>query len=156
MNSRIEMQQGHVSGRAHVVSKRLRANDSRTTGRGRSATRVRRLARERGDPLAELIRVQCDLAQTTSADSRIETLHARERELLAEHDSLWLKPIRDLGFDGQFNRGFVDVSITGAISFLERSDALFAMPWVLHVDLKDSAIEPDDLIRLSGSPAFFA
>lgn len=109
---------------------------------------------ERGDPLAELIRVQCDLAQSKLGDARIERLREREHELLAEHDSSWLKPIRDLGFDGRFSRGLVDVAITGAKLFLDRSDALFAMPWVLHVDLKDSAIEPDDLIRLSGSPAF--
>jgi hypothetical protein len=45
-----------------------------------------------GDPLAELIRVQCALARGgLTADERV-TLHGREHALLAAHEDAWLGP----------------------------------------------------------------
>jgi uncharacterized protein (TIGR02996 family) len=47
---------------------------------------------ERGDPLAEFIRVQCELEPIRDdyRDPRTERLHRREEELLREHRAAWL------------------------------------------------------------------
>lgn len=109
---------------------------------------------ERGDPLAELIRVQCDLARSKPHDPRTYSLKSREQELLIEHDSIWMKPIREMGFTGRFSRGLLDVSIGGAQTFLDCAERLFAMPWVLYVDLRDAAVDSEHLARVADSPAF--
>src|SRR5437764_13946726 len=69
---------------------------------------------ERGDPRAEFIRVQCQLAKLPEGDARREELEARERALLKAHKKEWLGPLNRLVKDrrGQpgyrFCRGFVE------------------------------------------------
>lgn len=109
---------------------------------------------ERGDPLAELIRVQCDLAQAKPSDPRSQPLRLRERELLEDHDDKWLGPIREMGLSGRFHRGLLEVAITGAQRLFECAEQLFSLPWVLHIELRDPAIDSDSLTRLAGSPYF--
>src|SRR5437764_14382885 len=45
---------------------------------------------ERGDPRAELVRVQCELATLPFGDHRAWGLRLRQQELLAEHGTSWL------------------------------------------------------------------
>jgi uncharacterized protein (TIGR02996 family) len=47
---------------------------------------------EQGDPRAEFIRVQCELARTAPSDPRWNELADREHELLGKHGRLWLEP----------------------------------------------------------------
>lgn len=64
---------------------------------------------EHGDPRAELIRVQCELAKLGSRDRRRIELEGREQDLLAMHRSKWFSPLYQLGisvFD--YHRGFVE------------------------------------------------
>jgi uncharacterized protein (TIGR02996 family) len=65
---------------------------------------------ERGDPRAEFIRVQCELARAPDRAERWD-LRQRERELLAEHATAWRSA--DLGPENakvpcRFRRGFVE------------------------------------------------
>jgi uncharacterized protein (TIGR02996 family) len=108
---------------------------------------------ERGDPLAELIRVQCSLARLEIGHSRCQALRNRERQLLADHQAAWLGPINRLGFTGNFRRGLLDVDVTGTRQLLA-SGQLFELPLVLHVNLSDGAVEVDDLALLSRTPHF--
>ncbi len=109
---------------------------------------------EQGDPHAELIRLQCELAGQPSDAARREALKARERELVEAHEADWLKPIRDLGLQGRFRRGFLEVAISGVRLFLETADRLFAHPWVLHVHLRDGLADLEDIAELAVSPHF--
>jgi uncharacterized protein (TIGR02996 family) len=108
---------------------------------------------EQGDPHAELIRLQCELASQPE-ERRCESLKARERELVEAHDADWLKPIRDLGLQGRFRRGFLEVAISGVRLFLDTADRLFAHPWVLHVHLRDGLADLEDIAELAASPHF--
>jgi uncharacterized protein (TIGR02996 family) len=108
---------------------------------------------ERGDPLAELIRIQCTLAGLRETDPRGDSLRLRERELLVQHGTTWLGPIRELGLAARLRRGFVELSVTGTKQLLA-AERLFSCPWVLHVSLRDGAVEMDDLAQLAQSPHF--
>ena len=69
---------------------------------------------ERGDPLGEFIRVQCERAHAESGENMpdAESLLMRERELLESHRGEWLGSLADLVAQGSlsthFRRGFVD------------------------------------------------
>lgn len=108
---------------------------------------------ERGDPLAELIRVQCSVTRLEIGHPRWESLRNRERQLLADHQALWLEPIQRQGFTGNFRRGMLDVNVTGTKQLLACGQ-LFELPWVLHVNLSDGAVEVDDLALLSRMPCY--
>src|SRR5437588_3706822 len=67
---------------------------------------------ERGDPRAEFIRVQCELARLPDDDERRWELEGREDELLNRYSGAWQNA--DLGEDGarlraEFHRGFVEM-----------------------------------------------
>src|SRR5262245_193736 len=106
---------------------------------------------ERGDPLAELIRVQCSLARLEVGQPRWESLRNRERQLLADHQPRWLEPIRRAGVAGRVRRGLPDINVTGTEQ-LVAGGHLFELPWVLHVNLSDGAAEVDDLALLARTP----
>jgi uncharacterized protein (TIGR02996 family) len=108
---------------------------------------------EQGDPQAELIRLQVELAGQCEPDRR-EMLKAREREMLADLDAEWLEPVRDLGLQGRFRRGFLEVTVSGVRLFLESAKRLFTCPWVLHAHLHDGVADLEDIAELAASPYF--
>src|SRR5262245_44528762 len=107
---------------------------------------------ERGDPHGELVRLQCESAKLPEGAARREVLKTRERELTTKFDALWLQPVRDLGLRGRFRRGFLEVTVSGVRLFLETADRLFALPWVLHVHLRDGKADLEDIAELAASP----
>ncbi len=108
---------------------------------------------ERGDPHAELIRVQCELASGVEATRR-EALKAREQELLESFDAEWLHPIRDLKLHARFRRGFLEVTVCGVRLFLQVAQRLLARPSVLHIHLRDGVADLEDIAELAASPHF--
>ncbi len=82
---------------------------------------------ERGDPRAEFIRVQCALARREGPSRLRAEWKERERVLLAEHRTQWLKPLRGLGNRLHFHRGFVDRMNVTAETFLGRGEVLFRL-----------------------------
>ena len=107
---------------------------------------------ERGEAHAELIRVQCEMAPLAADDPRRGPLLERERDMLRERDDEWLAPVRAMGLTARFRRGFLEVMVTGIRTLLETGERLFALPWVLHVHLRDAAADVDDVAELAASP----
>jgi uncharacterized protein (TIGR02996 family) len=106
---------------------------------------------ERGDPLAELIRLQIEIEGVGGVHQQLE---ARVQELLECHRETWFEPIQSLGLSGCFRRGLMEVSITGVSLFLDLAPALFQMPHVLAIRLSDAAVQPSTLIEFAMSPHF--
>src|SRR5213082_3411492 len=71
---------------------------------------------EKGDPLGELIAVQCALARHDATDEDVgdvPRLRVRERALLAAHGKAWTSAAGLADWQGRFQRGFIaDVSYT--------------------------------------------
>lgn len=109
---------------------------------------------ERGDPHAELIRLQCTHWRQSIDDPIRQAHRLREIELITTHDADWLEPIRDLGLVARFRHGFLEVNVSGVRTFLEKAERLFRQPWVLHVHLRDSRADLDDIAELAASPHF--
>jgi uncharacterized protein (TIGR02996 family) len=109
---------------------------------------------EQGDPLGELIRVQCQLAMLNDGDPRREPLGRREGQLMVQNCALWHGPVQELGLVGRFQRGLLEITVTGARTLLDVAERLFAMPSVLHVNLRDGALDRDTLRALARSPVF--
>lgn len=107
---------------------------------------------EHGEPHAELIRLQCHLARLSADDPQRESLQERVEELILEYDSRWLQPVRDLGLSARFRRGFLEVKVSGVRTFLETSNRLFSMPWILHAHLQDAGADVEDIAELAASP----
>jgi uncharacterized protein (TIGR02996 family) len=63
---------------------------------------------DRGDPRAEFIRVQIELARMSTADPRREKLQKREQVLLKKHEEEWAAPLRGVVWGWAFGRGFID------------------------------------------------
>src|SRR5579884_1109764 len=62
---------------------------------------------------AEFIRVQIERVMRPNGDRRRPELERRETELLARHESAWVKPIRDWVVSWTFQRGFIaEVTVT--------------------------------------------
>lgn len=95
---------------------------------------------ERGDPRGEFVRVQCELTKLPKKDKRRTSLKQREKQLLKDHESAWLGPLRevlenehsaltkymrDAGEDSptalpwEFRRGFLRIKINDS-SFLSK------------------------------------
>jgi uncharacterized protein (TIGR02996 family) len=94
---------------------------------------------ERGDPRAEFIRIQCELARLPDDDERRTDLEATEARLLAEHAKGWAGPIRRWARHWSFRRGFVEGIKIRTGAFLVRADELFAAAPIRHVQLVHSA-----------------
>jgi uncharacterized protein (TIGR02996 family) len=106
---------------------------------------------EQGDPLAEMVRVQCELARLDDGHPRRIPLKIREDELRTTYESSWIGPVKELGLDGKFSRGLLEVSITGAQTLLDVGQRLFALPWVTYVKLSDGALDHGTLRALARS-----
>jgi uncharacterized protein (TIGR02996 family) len=64
---------------------------------------------DHGDPpRAEFIRLQCELAHIPEDDERRPEREARERELLARHETVWTGPLPGWVAHWEFRRGLVD------------------------------------------------
>ena len=109
---------------------------------------------EQSDPLAELIRLQCQSAVLRDNDPRREPLDRRQQQMLEQFGMLWLGPVHELGLVGRFRRGLLEVTVTGARTLLDVADRLFALPSVLHVNLRDGALDRDTMRALAKSPIF--
>lgn len=92
---------------------------------------------ERGDPRAEFIRVQCQLAEGGADDERRPALLHREAQLLAEHGAKWSAPLSALATRWLFRRGFVHHATLPARVFLDRGTELFAAAPLRRVRLTD-------------------
>jgi uncharacterized protein (TIGR02996 family) len=91
---------------------------------------------EQGDPRAEFIRVQCELARPGLERRRRAELASRERALRQRYEQEWLGPLRQLGIPAWFHRGLVEEVFLSAPRFLEEAEALFrAAPLVRSVRL---------------------
>src|SRR5262245_51105112 len=88
---------------------------------------------EQGNPRGEFIRVQCALARLPTDDPRRAELEAREATLLAAHRDAWLAPVREIGTEWEFRRGFVEQLTISAPSVLANAEALFALAPVRHM-----------------------
>lgn len=103
---------------------------------------------ERGNPRAEFIRIQCELAGKPVDLSRLPLVQ-RERELLVEHGNAW-KAALPCGIRNEpFTRGFVERAAMPAEAFLERVDQLFAATPLRHVALRTFS-RPYQMEKLAG------
>jgi ATP-dependent DNA helicase RecQ len=112
---------------------------------------------EHGDPRGEFIRVQCRLAEMPAGDRQRRPLEERVRELLKEHEAVWVRPFRALVTAWEFHRGFVEWARLPAEEFLRGGGELFRFEPVrcLHVhgmsDLNVSLVLASwHLMRLTG------
>jgi uncharacterized protein (TIGR02996 family) len=122
---------------------------------------------EQGDPLGEFIQIQCALGRALIGaggkyasrtgrklpfESRKE-LEARERELLKEHERVWLAPVRAHIREWQTRRGFLDHVVADVRAFLDGLDALCKVP-LSSVQLTGFKPEAaDDLLRARRHPS---
>ncbi len=109
---------------------------------------------ERGDPRAELIRVQCELARRS--DSPRSQLETRSAQLLRRHRRNWCQPLRQLlglwhGYQPMpFYRGFVsELSFFGS-KFLGVAAELFRIVPLRHVRFLTT---PRQIRELVGCPS---
>src|SRR5215469_11329163 len=82
---------------------------------------------ERGDPRGDFIRVQCQLARTTTDDPAKQALLRREYELLAEWEAVWARALIGRVRRWQFRRGFVEQVKLTCRQFLAEADTLFRL-----------------------------
>jgi uncharacterized protein (TIGR02996 family) len=90
---------------------------------------------ERGDPRAEFIRVQCELAKMSPKHPQRRQLQERERALLYKYERTWLAPVRPLLRWHRFRRGFLDEVQLGAEVFFLNAEVVFSVAPVTHVHL---------------------
>jgi uncharacterized protein (TIGR02996 family) len=101
-------------------------------------------------PQAELIRVQCALAQPTlTSNTRVE-LEQRERYLLDKYESKWAKPLLDKVTGWEFRRGVIDSVSVDAKRFLLLGPELFNLAPIRRVRLLDLQVHIKQVVR---SPA---
>lgn len=94
---------------------------------------------ERGDPLADLIRVQCELEFERDVENAAE-LQEKESELLAQYKEEWLLPLESLGFrDIQIRRGLVEEARIEASHFIAHADKIVQrLPPTCRLNLRKS------------------
>src|SRR5579862_3434909 len=110
---------------------------------------------ERGDLRGRFIRLQIELAQLPSQDSRRAELKDQIKDLLAEHEESWVGPVRQWCSRWHFRRGLLEhVEIT-AQSFLTHAEELFRWsPCVQRVTLwgKGEGIDNVRMRELASCP----
>jgi uncharacterized protein (TIGR02996 family) len=86
---------------------------------------------EQGDPLAEFIRLQCQLEPIRDryGDPQAEELRRREEEMLEQQRDVWLGPLKQLAsqpylFQPTFRRGLVEGVWVHTEAFLDHADDL--------------------------------
>lgn len=93
---------------------------------------------EQGDPLAELIRVQCELAELPiDSDARAE-LKRREKDLVEEYRAQWIEPLERLNVRGvEIRRGLIEGVRLDAEAFIEGAGELVShLPAMCAVNLR--------------------
>ncbi len=100
---------------------------------------------EQGDPRAEFIRVQCELAQLTDDAPRWAGLKARETELLERHGQAWQAPLRRLVRGASFRCGFVEEVTMEAAVFLQRAENLYRLAPVRYLRVIDGGRRINEL-----------
>jgi uncharacterized protein (TIGR02996 family) len=109
-----------------------------------------------GEARAELIRVQCRLADATLRRELRNRLSWREHQLLRRHTPEWVRPLRGLGKEHVFHRGFVGEVRMGELAFLTTAERLFRRAPVQHLHLECSLASLRDrartVPRLAGCP----
>lgn len=63
---------------------------------------------QRGEPLGEFIRIQCQLSQLGPDSSEVAELRKREGQLLDEYERLWCDPLPRMTTGWHWDRGFVN------------------------------------------------
>src|SRR5262249_2038113 len=90
---------------------------------------------EHGDPRGELIRVQCTAAPLPDGPERRD-LEARAEQLLAQHGSKWVGPIRRMDVRAvRFRRGWVEALTVSTHKLLRHADELFRTTLIRHLAL---------------------
>jgi uncharacterized protein (TIGR02996 family) len=105
---------------------------------------------ENGNPLAELIRVQCELAEMdVEADGRA-ALRQRERELLADYEQRFVQPLRKFAPHGiEIRRGFIEELRIDAQTFIEHaSEIVELLPALCSLNLRKARKSLDELVHL--------
>jgi uncharacterized protein (TIGR02996 family) len=90
---------------------------------------------ERGDPLGEFIRIQCQLARLPVNHVSVLQLEKRERALLAEFDTDWVGDLALMADWWTFRRGFVEEIATSAGKFLAHACSLFQRAPIQEIHL---------------------
>ena len=80
---------------------------------------------DRGDPRAEFIRIQCQLADPYDEEIDREELAWRLRRLEDEYEEQWADGIGQYVLSYTFRRGFIEYVEITAERFVERADRLF-------------------------------
>jgi uncharacterized protein (TIGR02996 family) len=98
---------------------------------------------------AELVRLQCRLAELPLVDQQRQDLHDRERALLAKRHGEWLQPLEKLNVNYRFPRfGFVEHVELTAKTFVNRAEVLFKVaPGIHQVSFRDAAGQMARLAR---------
>jgi carbon storage regulator CsrA len=93
---------------------------------------------ERGDPLGEFIRAQCEVARLPVGDPRHSRLRERARSLWAAHGESWKAALpavlRSAVFE-LFERGFLESAVLSVDEFLGHAEAIFAAAPVRNLRL---------------------
>ncbi len=104
---------------------------------------------EQGDPRGEFIRAQCELEQPGLSALKNRWLRQRERELLEDYKTDWLRPIEGRKLKTaawEFRRGFVEGLSISAREFIECGDFFHqAFPLLCSLNLRNvnaSSVEP--------------
>jgi uncharacterized protein (TIGR02996 family) len=79
---------------------------------------------DQGDPQAQFIRIQCELAAMEADSWRRRELLAAERRLLQDNARQWAGPIAEVALDYHFRRGFVEEVTVSAHALREHAPEL--------------------------------
>ena len=100
---------------------------------------------ERGDPRAEFIRAQCELAGLPDGDPRRPDLEATSIRLLRRFGKGWAAPVRRWARGWTFRRGFVEGVKLLADDFLDFAEEILAAAPIREVRLLGAAPRIDAL-----------
>ena len=103
---------------------------------------------EQGDPRAELVRVQVELARRDVPLRRRTELRLRERQLLAEFGAHWAAGLRGLADSWQFRRGVVETVTVPAAALLDNAEQLFRLAPIQELRVTEAGGYLDEVARL--------
>jgi uncharacterized protein (TIGR02996 family) len=93
---------------------------------------------DQGDPRAEFIRLQCEIAQLPPTDDDVAEMQHRATLLLSEHEREWVGDIADQATSWTFHRGFVEIVQLTADRFLDSANELFERAPIQCLHLTDT------------------
>lgn len=105
---------------------------------------------DNGDPLADLVRVQCELAESSFDDPRRGELQNRERELLRQHYDDIVRPLLKFAPHGlEVRRGFVESIRLNADVLINHADEIVRLlPGLCSLTIRKSLKHLDELVHL--------